>query len=130
MGFIATNRVYEGIGKNVGKFIYGDADARGLMYDQIGIDPANGWDNISPEFLEEFDRDMLDWYAFVQNGENVAKTGKIGDIVSSCIFGNFKNVCSNIRRFGDRREKMGRRKGRRRPSRKTRKPLRPRRFGG
>ena len=62
MGFIATNRVYEGIGKNVGKFIYGDADARGLMYDQIGIDPANGWDDISPEFLEEFDRDMLDWF--------------------------------------------------------------------
>ena len=62
MGFIATNRVYEGIGKNVGKYIYGDADARGLMYDKIGIDPANGWDNISREFLAEFDRDMLDWF--------------------------------------------------------------------
>ena len=68
--------------------------------------------------------------AFVQNGENVAKTGQIGDIVSSYIFGNFKNFRSNGRRFGDRREKLGRRKGRRRPSRKTRKPLRPRRFGG
>jgi len=68
--------------------------------------------------------------AFVQNGENVAKTGQIGDIVSSYIFGNFKNFRSNGRCFGDRREKMGRRKGRRRPLRKTRKPLRPRRFGG
>ena len=68
--------------------------------------------------------------AFVQNGENVAKTGQIGDIVSPYIFRNFKNFCSNIRRFGDRREKMGRRKGRRRPPWKTRKPLRLRRFGG
>ena len=68
--------------------------------------------------------------AFVQNGENVAKTGQIGDIVSSYIFGNFKNFRSNGRRFKNRREKLGRRKGRRRPSRKTRKPLRPRRFGG
>ena len=68
--------------------------------------------------------------AFVQNGENVAKTGQIGDIVSPYIFGNFKKFCSNGRRFKNRREKMGRRKGRRRPSRKTRKPLRPRRFGG
>ena len=45
-------------------------------------------------------------------------------------FGNFKNFRSNGRRFKNRREKLGRRKGRRRPSRKTRKPLRPRRFGG
>ena len=29
--------------------------------------------------------------AFVQNGENVAKTGQIGDIVPPYIFGNFKN---------------------------------------
>ena len=68
--------------------------------------------------------------AFVQNGENVAKTGQIGDIVPPDIFGNFKNFRSNRRRFGNRREKKGRRKGRRRPYRKTRKPLRPRRFGG
>ena len=68
--------------------------------------------------------------AFVQNGENVAKTGQIGDIVPPYIFGNFKNFRSNGRRFKNRREKLGRRKGRRRPSRKTRKPLRPRRFGG
>ena len=54
----------------------------------------------------------------------------VESIVSSYIFGNFKNFRSNGRCFGDRREKMGRRKGRRRPSRKTRKPLRPRRFGG
>ena len=51
-------------------------------------------------------------------------------IVPPYIFRNFKNFRSNGRRFVDRREKMGRRKGRRRPSRKTRKPLRPRRFGG
>ena len=68
--------------------------------------------------------------AFVQNGENVAKTGQIGDIVPPYIFGNFKNFRSNGRHFKNRREKLGRRKGRRRPSRKTRKPLRPRRFGG
>ena len=54
----------------------------------------------------------------------------VESIVSSYIFGNFKNFRSNGRCFGDRREKMGRRKGRRRPSWKTRKPLRPRRFGG
>ena len=63
--------------------------------------------------------------AFVQNGENVAKTGKIGDIVSPCIFGNFKNFYSNSRRFGNRREKMGRRKGRRRPRGKPANPCAP-----
>ena len=68
--------------------------------------------------------------AFVQNGENVAKTGQIGDIVPPYIFGNFKNFRSNGRRFKNRREKLGRRKGRRRPYRKTSKPLRPRRFDG
>ena len=69
--------------------------------------------------------------AFVQNGENVAKTGQIGEYrTPPYIFGNFKNFRSNGRRFKNRREKLGRRKGRRRPSRKTRKPLRPRRFGG
>ena len=43
--------------------------------------------------------------AFVQNGENVAKTGQIGDIVPPYIFGNFKNFRSNGRRFKNRREK-------------------------
>ncbi len=63
--------------------------------------------------------------AFVQNGENVAKTGQIGDIVPPYILGNFKNFRSNGRRFGDRREKMGRRKGRRRPLGKPASPCAP-----
>ena len=54
----------------------------------------------------------------------------LADINPPYIFRNFKNFRRNSRRFGNRREKLGRRKGRRRPSRKTRKPLRPRRFGG
>ena len=69
--------------------------------------------------------------AFVQNGENVAKTGQIGEYrAPPYIFGNFKNFRSNGRRFKNRREKLGRRKGRRQPYRKTSKPLRSRRFGG
>ena len=55
-------RVYEGIGPNKGKVIYGDSDARALMYEQIGIEPINGWENIDPEFMRQFDRDMLDWW--------------------------------------------------------------------
>lgn len=54
--------VYEGIGPNKGKVIYGDSDARALMYEQIGIEPINGWENIYPEFIKQFDRDMLDWW--------------------------------------------------------------------
>lgn len=55
-------RVYEGIGPNKGKVIYGDSGARALMYELIGIEPINGWENIDPEFIKQFDRDMLDWW--------------------------------------------------------------------
>ena len=61
-GAIKGVRVYEGIGPNKGKVIYGDSDARALMYEQIGIEPINGWENIDPEFIKQFDRDMLDWW--------------------------------------------------------------------
>ena len=55
-------RVYDGMGSNKGKVIYGDSDARGLMSSEIGIEPIDGWENISREFMAEFDRDMLDWF--------------------------------------------------------------------
>ena len=42
-------RVYEGIGPNKGKVIYGDSGARALMYELIGIEPINGWENIDPD---------------------------------------------------------------------------------
>ena len=52
----------------------------------------------------------------------------VESIVSSYIFGNFKNFRSNGRCFGDRREKMGRRKGRRRPSPENPQALAPQAF--
>lgn len=55
-------RVYVGIGPRSGQVIWGDADARGLMYDRVGLVPARGWDGLDPAFLREFDRDMLDWF--------------------------------------------------------------------
>ena len=56
-------RVYEGIGAAPGKCLFGDSDARAtLMYEQIGIEPIRGWEQIDREFLRQFDRDMLDWW--------------------------------------------------------------------
>ena len=55
-------RIYEGIGPHRGKCLFGDSDARALMYEQIGIEPIRGWEQIDREFLRQFDRDMLDWW--------------------------------------------------------------------
>ena len=63
-------------------------------------------------------------------GERPIRSGQ-ESIVSPYIFGNFKNFSQQWQVFrGSARKKWVDGRGRRRPSRKTRKPLRPRRFGG
>ncbi len=47
-------RIYEGIGPHRGKCLFGDSDARALMYEQIGIEPIRGWEQIDREILRQF----------------------------------------------------------------------------
>lgn len=57
-------RIYEGIGPHRGKCLFGDSDARVLMYEQIGIEPIRGWEQIDREFLRQFDRDYAGLVVF------------------------------------------------------------------